>query len=174
MNSKKWLLTNLQNPLNFKGRRGSKYGIEQGEEPALAMSQEILSSASQYLPSFRPSLYTRLSLCAAHLRAPVECLWATFQPFSKKIIWLFLTDTKKCYALRNWCTSREASSQRLLVQRNKCRGLRVSRISCTIMLRVCPTFFNFFYRWLFCPGFLWGICLIYTPSTYPHFSSLSP
>jgi len=108
MNPQKQLLTNPQNPLNFKGRKEIKYEIEEVEEAALEISQEILSSTSEYLPAVLPSLDTHLSLRAAHLRALAEHLRATFPPLSKKTMWRLLTDAEKCHAARAVWTVREA------------------------------------------------------------------
>jgi nuclear pore complex protein Nup133 len=78
-----------------------KFALEDLEDAALEISQEILGSRSPYLPSMLPSLGSHLELRSQHLRALIQHLrTGAFGHVSKQVLWRLLQDAEKCEAAR--------------------------------------------------------------------------
>ncbi|KAI5784588.1 Non-repetitive/WGA-negative nucleoporin C-terminal-domain-containing protein [Geopyxis carbonaria] len=89
------------NPLNFRGRKETKYPIEDVEAAALQISKEILGSRSPYLPTLLPALDAHLALRENHLRALVAHLrTGDVGRVSQEVFWELLSDAEKCTAAR--------------------------------------------------------------------------
>ncbi|RPB28331.1 hypothetical protein L211DRAFT_833299 [Terfezia boudieri ATCC MYA-4762] len=89
-----------QNPLNFAGRKEVHFPLEEIENAALQISNEILTTSSAYITPMLPSMERHLQLRGQRLRGLAEHLRLTYGPLSKPTRWQLLQDAEKLEAAR--------------------------------------------------------------------------
>ena len=88
------------NPLDLAGAGQQQHSIEEIEEAAMSISQEILNSTSKYIPAASPSIDHHLKLRAKALHDLSLHIQQCYTPLPRNLKWKLLSEAEKLAAAR--------------------------------------------------------------------------
>jgi nuclear pore complex protein Nup133 len=100
-----------QNPIDFSAREEQQFSLQEINAAALEIQEEILKSASKFLPSVTPVLEHQLRLRAKALEDLAVYLRRQYPPLPRNTRWLLLAGAEKMAASRTLWKVEEASTK---------------------------------------------------------------